>query len=302
MQWIEVSLRVRREQSDIVAGLLAEYGYQGVVIEQEDILPDRWDEDEVPPADYHAVRAYLPLNDEAETVKQNLETALLAYELAPVYATVDEENWAEAWKAHYHPTRIGQHIVVRPIWEKTEIREGDIEIALDPGMAFGTGTHATTRLCLEVLEDVMRPGLSVLDLGCGSGILAIAAAKLGAAKVIALDIDPISVRATEFNAWQNNVTDKISAYQGSLDTILHSARRFDLLLANILAKTIIAMCDDGLGQVVRPGGKAILSGIILGQVDDVKAALVNAGLTSTQVRVEGDWVAIEAHREGTLDD
>jgi ribosomal protein L11 methyltransferase len=226
----------------------------------------------------------------------------LAYELTPVYATVDEENWAEAWKAHYHPTRIGQHIIVRPLWEEAEIGEGDIEIALDPGMAFGTGTHATTRLCLESLEGMMRPGLNVLDLGCGSGILAIAAAKLGAAKVLALDIDPISVRATEFNAWQNNTAEKISAHQGSLDTVLHSARRFDLLLANILAKTIIAMCDNGLGQVVRPSGQAIFSGVILEQVDDVKAALVRTGLTPTHVRVEGDWVAIEVYREGTPDD
>lgn len=302
MQWIEVLLRVKREQSDLVADLLADYGYQGVVIEQEDILPDRWDEDEVPLPDYYAVRAYLPLGDDTETVKQNLETALLIYELKPVYATVDEENWAEAWKAHYHPTRIGHHIVVRPIWEETEIGQDDIEIALDPGMAFGTGTHATTRLCLVALEDMMRPGLNVLDLGCGSGILAIAAAKLGAAKVLALDIDPISVRATEFNAWQNNTAEKISAHQGSLDTVLHSARRFDLLLANILAKTIIAMCDSGLGQVVRPGGKAIFSGVILEQVEDVKAALMRTGLTPSLVRVEGDWVAIEAYREGTDED
>lgn len=301
MQWIEVLLRVKREQSDVVADLLSEYGYQGVVIEQEDIMPDRWDEDEVPLPDYYAVRAYLPSGDDTDTVKQNLETALLVYELKPVYATVDEENWAEAWKAHYHPTRIGQHIVVRPIWEEAEIGDDDIEIALDPGMAFGTGTHATTRLCLVALEDMMRPGLNVLDLGCGSGILAIAAAKLGASKVLALDIDPISVRATEFNAWQNNTAEKISAHQGSLDTVLHSARRFDLLLANILAKTIIAMCDNGLGMVVRPGGKAIFSGVILEQVDDVKAALVRSGLTPSHVRVEGDWVAIEAYREGTDD-
>lgn len=301
MQWIEVALRVKRDDSEAVADLLSNYGYQGVLIEQEDILPDRWDEDEVPQAEYYAVRAYLPDDERADSVKRELETALIAYELNPVYSTVDEENWAEAWKAHYHPTRIGRHIIVRPLWEEAELQDGDIVIALDPGMAFGTGTHATTQLCLAALEDLMHPGLNVLDLGCGSGILAIGAVKLGAAKVLAIDIDPISVRATEFNAWQNDTAEKISAHQGSLETVLHSARRFDLLLANILAKTIIAMCDEGLGQVVRPGGKAIFSGIILDQVEDVKLALIRTGLTPYNVRVDGDWVAIEAYREGSDD-
>jgi ribosomal protein L11 methyltransferase len=194
--------------------------------------------------------------------------------------------------------RIGRQIVVRPLWEEAELQPGDVEIALDPGMAFGTGTHATTQLCLASLEDLMRPGLQVLDLGSGSGILAIAAVKLGAASVVAVDIDPVSVEATLENADVNGVAGKITAFRGSLPQVLSSARRYDLLLANILARIIIQMCGEGLGQIVRPGGRAIFSGIITEQIEDVKAALITAGLTPTRVRIDGDWVAIEAVRPG----
>ena len=163
-------------------------------------------------------------------------------------------------------------------------------------MAFGTGTHSITRLCLMSLEDLMKPSLSVLDLGCGSGILAIAAAKMGASKVLAVVIDPVAAKITAENAEINGVADSIVAQQGSLETVRSSARRFDLLLANILARIIIEMCDQGLGDIVRPGGVAIFSGIINEQVDDVRAALSHAGYRVTYVRVEGDWVSIEALR------
>lgn len=299
MEWIEISLDAAVDQAEAVAEVLrtalGEFS-QGVSIEQQGILPDRYDDGDVPPPSRVFVRAYLQSDARAEQIKADIEVALAHMNLLPEYHQVDDQNWAEAWKAHYHPLRIGKKIVVRPLWETAELQPGDIEIALDPGMAFGTGTHATTQLCLAALEDVMRPGLNVLDLGCGSGILAIAAAKMGAAKLIAVDIDPLSVQATDENAAVNGVADKISAYEGSLETVLGSARRFDLLLANILAKIIIEMCDQRLGQVVRPGGQAIFSGIITEQVDDVKAALIRTGLTPTEVRQDGDWVAILASR------
>lgn len=299
MEWIEITLDVSVDQAEAVAEVLRTAlgdASQGVSIEQQGILPDRYDDGDVPPPSRVFVRAYLQADSRAAQIKADIEAALTPLNLQPEYHTVDDQNWAEAWKAHYHPLRIGKKIVVRPLWETTELQPGDIEIALDPGMAFGTGTHATTQLCLAALEDVMRPGLSVLDLGCGSGILAIAAAKLGAAKIVAVDIDPLSVKATDENAAVNSVADKISAYEGSLETGLGSARRFDLLLANILAKIIIEMCDHRLGQVVRPGGQAIFSGIIAEQVNDVQAALKRTGLTPTDVRQDGDWVAILASR------
>lgn len=297
MQWIEIAVTVTPELADLAASVLEDYGHQGVSVSRDDIQPDHWDEGELPEPSAMIIRAYMVADDRAETARAQLDMALAARGLPLAsYALVDDEDWAEAWKSHYHTTRIGRRIVIRPQWETYDPEPDDLVISLDPGMAFGTGTHATTRLCLMSLEDLMQPGLSVLDLGCGSGILAIAAAKLGASHILALDIDPVAAQITAENAAINGVSDTIIAQQGSLDTVRGSARRFDLLLANILARIIIEMCGQGLGDVVRPGGKAIFSGIINEQVEDVRAALTQAGYTVTFVRVEGDWVSIEALR------
>lgn len=297
MQWIEITVTVEPELADIAAFVLEEYGHQGVSIARDDIQPDHWDEGELPPPEHMLVKAYMVADARAEAARASLDVALAARSLPPaVYTIVNDEDWAEAWKAHYHTTRIGQNIVIRPLWEAYDAQPDDIVISLDPGMAFGTGTHSTTRLCLMSLEDLMRPGLRVLDLGCGSGILAIAAAKMGAAEILAVDIDPVAADITAENAAINGVGDLITAQQGTLETVRGSARRFDLLLANILAKIIIQMCDEGLGDVVRPGGTAIFSGIITEQVDDVRAGLTKAGYQVTNVRTEGDWVSIEAIR------
>ncbi|GAB4520195.1 MAG: 50S ribosomal protein L11 methyltransferase [Anaerolineae bacterium] len=303
MNWIEIKLsHVDGEAAEAVAELLQRYGHQGVSVEQEGIMPELYTEDEVPPPRLLTVRAYLPDDERVTDAKHQLEQGLaymnMMYPMpTPEYTLVKEEDWSEAWKANYHPIRIGQRTLVRPLWiTDVEIRPDDIEIALDPGMAFGTGTHPTTQLCLEALESAVQPGQRVLDLGTGSGILAIAAAKLGAAQVLALDIEPFAIRATIENAAQNGVAEKITAQQGSLDTVLTSARRFDLIVVNILARIIIAMCQDGLGQVVRPGGTALFSGLIDTQVDEVEAALRETGLTPTGRRQQGDWMVIEATR------
>lgn len=299
--WLEVSLQVDGEAAEATAEVLQRYGYQGVAIEQEGIMPDAWSDDELPPPQKLIIRAYLPVDDELETKKANLEAALgymnLMYPMPqPVYRQVAEEDWAEAWKAHYHPVRLGRRLLVRPLWIDVETGPDDIVVALDPGMAFGTGTHPTTHLCLEALEDLTQPGAQVLDLGCGSGILTIAAAKLGAAHVLAVDNDPIAVRTTIENAAQNGVSDRITAQEGSLDTVLGSARRFDLVAANLIAKIILNMSEQGLGEIVRPGGVAVFSGIIQEQVAEIEAALRKCGLEPYRQRAMGDWVAIEARR------
>lgn len=301
VDWIEVSLSVDGEAAEAVVEVLNRYGHQGVAIEQEGIMPEAWNEGETPPPTRLTVRAYIPADERAEDAKLKLEQALsymnLMYPMpAPAYRIVYEEDWAEAWKAYYHPVRVGQRILIRPLWVEVETQPDDVVLSLDPGMAFGTGTHPTTQLCLEALETAVKPGIKVLDLGCGSGILGIAAAKLGAAQVLGLDIDPMAVRITEENSAQNGVADKIIAQQGSLETVLTSARRFDLAVVNILARVIIAMCDEHLGDVIRPGGLAIFSGIIEEQAADVEAALRKTGLEPYQRRQQGDWVAIEARR------
>ncbi len=299
--WIEVSLRVDGESAEAVAEVLARFGHQGVAIEQDGIPPDTWDETEVPPAKDLLLRAYFPADTTLDDKKNELETALghmrLMYPMpTPSYRKLQAKDWSEAWKAHYQPIRIGKRLVIRPLWTNIELGRHDIEIALDPGMAFGTGTHPTTQLCLEALENLVQPGQDVLDLGSGSGILSIAAAKLGARRVLALDIDSIAAQATQENAEANGVAGKIVAEQGSLESVLGSARRFDLLLVNILARIIIEMTERGLGAVLRPGGKAIFSGIIDTQAPDVEVALRRADLQPYARRQHGDWMLIEARR------
>lgn len=294
-------MRVDGESAEALAEVMGRFGHQGVSLEQVGISPDIWDEDEVPPAEQLLLRAYFRDDDSFPGKRRELETALghmrLMYPMPnPSYSTVREDDWAEAWKAHYQPLRVGMRLLVRPLWVDVDLAPDDIEIALDPGMAFGTGTHPTTQLCLEALEKMAKPALDVLDLGCGSGILAIAAAKLGAGSVLALDIDPIAVQATRDNAAQNGVEQQVVAEQGSLESVISSSRRFDLLAVNILARIILELTGRGLAQVLRPGGIAIFSGIIEGQADDVEAGLRRAGLTPVARRSKGDWVLIEAVR------
>ncbi len=297
-----MALEADGEAAEAVADLLQGYGYQGVVIEQLGVSGDAWEE-ELPPPTRLMVRAYLPNDAQVSERQRQLETALghLAqiYPVPqhPTYTLIPEQNWAEAWKAHYQPLRIGRRIYVRPAWLEGSPRPGDVEIILDPGVAFGSGTHPSTQLCLIALESLAPPPPHVLDLGCGSGILAIAAARLGAAHVWALDTDALAVQAAQENAARNGLADRITVQQGSLENLLGSSRRFGLILVNILAKTIIPMCEQGLGHIVQPGGAGIFSGIIADQADDVEAALRGTGLVPYRRRKMGDWVSIDARRE-----
>lgn len=223
---------------------------------------------------------------------------------AGVHATVGarrvaEEDWAEAWKQHFHVERFGRLVVV-PSWRSHEAAPGEVVLTLDPGMAFGTGQHETTRMCLEALDRAVRPGAAVLDVGCGSGILSLAAAKLGASDVLPLDVDPDCVRVTRENARANGVDAVVRAAEGSLGDAWPLAEpppdaRFDLVVVNIIARVIVELAP-ALVAALRPGGRLIASGVVGERERETVGALTAARLHVESVRAMGEWRCIEAVR------
>jgi ribosomal protein L11 methyltransferase len=209
--------------------------------------------------------------------------------------TVQDQDWESAWKEFFKPLRIGRRLIVRPSWEEYSPRPEDQVIELDPGMAFGTGAHPTTQLCLETLEDVVKPGERVLDFGTGSGILAVAAALLGAAEVMGLDTDPVAADAADRNVTINHVRDRVRIQGGDLD-VLRPGDTFDGVVANILAGVILDYADR-LAERCRPGGWLVASGIIDHRAGAVAAGLRAAGFTGIEARHRGEWVALLARRD-----
>jgi len=204
---------------------------------------------------------------------------------------LEEEDWQNAWKEHFHVLRVGKRMVVSPSWREHQATKSDIVVTLDPGMAFGTGHHPTTRMCLELLENMVKPGMSVLDVGCGSGILSIAAAKLGARSVLGIEIDSVALRVAKQNILENGVGQNIRIVQGSLPHPDVGALSYDLAVANISAKVITEIAGELVGAA-RPGGKVIASGILLDNRDAVAQALDSAGGLLNQTIADGDWVAL----------
>ena len=206
---------------------------------------------------------------------------------------VREEDWASTWKQYYKPVHVGRRIVVRPSWEDYRAVEGELVIELDPGMAFGCGTHPTTSLCLKLLENYIRGGERIYDVGTGSGILAVAAAALGAGRVVAVDLDPVACRAAAENVARNRVEGIVRVVQGNLLDNLNGGA--DLVVANIIAGVIISLAPDAAAALV-PGGFLIASGIIRHRAEEVRDALEEAGLTPWEQLEEGEWTAIVAKK------
>ena len=303
MDWIELAVDVDREAVEAVSELFAEYGYNGGVVVEEAIVPQPDEDYVVDPTAPVQVRTYLRADTEAADTQQRIAEAL--WHLGRMRqvgelrtARLKEEDWANAWKAHYQTTRIGRSMVIKPSWLDYSPAPGDQVIELDPGMAFGTGLHPTTRLCLEALEDyaVGSSIRRVLDLGTGSGILAIGTARLlPAAHIWALDTDPVAVEVSVANVAANGLANRIAVEQGSLIAGVEPDIHFDLIIANILARVIIELAG-AIAGALEPGGVAITSGIIDERGPEVQAALEQAGLTISETRQEGDWLAIIARR------
>lgn len=226
---------------------------------------------------------------------------LQAFGLRPIgdvqVRVVHEDDWAEAWKEHFPVLRVGRRVVIRPTWREHSPEPDDVVISLDPGMAFGTGLHPTTRLCLTGIEAWADAGLvegaKVLDVGCGSGILGIGAALLGAREVLGLDTDPLAVESSRANAARNDLGGTFTARRGSLP--LAEAGEYDLLLANLVAGVLLDLAAE-LRDVVRPGGRLLASGIFVDREAEVRPAFESAGLQPVGRLAEGDWVALEAVR------
>ena len=298
MNWLEVSLTVDGELAESVADVFARFAPNGVMTEQGVRFVN--DEDEGTATGPITVRAYLEVNEQLEETRQKIEESLFYLGMiqpvpTPAYKQIADQNWMEAWREHYKPILIGEGLLILPAWLESPDPKR-IPIKIDPGMAFGTGTHPTTQLCLELMEKAeIGNWRLVIDVGCGSGILSIAALKLGAEKVLGVDIDIESVKNSRENANLNGIGEGLMLGQGSVAEILSGQFPFKsapLVVANILAPVLIRLFDAGLADLIEPNGEIILSGILDHQAESVIEAGQAKGLKRGEVRQMKDWVAI----------
>lgn len=307
MKWVAAKIVFDGPDNGLVAELIAarffDLGLKGVVMDDPDLKPiEGWGGDAVEGPAEHAVTGYF--EDDGRTAQrcQSLEAALerlsggQGFSYALNYVRVDEADWAEAWKEFFFPEKISPGLVVKPSWRDYAPQPGETIIEIDPGMAFGTGTHPTTVMCLRLIEKYLRVGSDFLDIGTGSGILMITAAKLGARTVVGVDNDPTAVGVAHKNLAVNGIeASRTKVICGSLVTEIDTA--FELVSANILAEVIVDLAP-GLPAVMKPGGRVICSGIIQSKRAEVAAGLEAAGLEILETLTQEEWVAMVARRGG----
>lgn len=301
MRYLEIRIRCQRAAADAVGHLLLQLTGAGYAVDDPLIVEQnrsRWDLTDLTPGDpeWVTVSGWLAEAGDLEQRRLQLEAGLeeirtlgLGVVEPPAFRWVAEEDWAHAWKAYFRPARVGDRLVVVPAWEEYTPRDGELPIYVDPGMAFGTGTHATTALCLRWLEQLVTPGCRVIDVGTGSGILAVAAKRLGAAEVVAVDVDPVAVEAARENARRNGV--EIDVRLGTLDQVAEGGA--DLIVANIIASVIVEILPDAAARL-KPGGRFLASGIIAAKKEEVTQAMTETWLLPLGAREQDGWVAILA--------
>ncbi|MBE2912081.1 50S ribosomal protein L11 methyltransferase [Anoxybacillus flavithermus] len=312
MKWSEISIHTTHEAVEAISNILHEAGAGGVVIEDPfeltkerettygeiyQLNPDDYPEEGV------IIKAYLPVNsflgETVEEIKQAINNLML-YNIdigrnKITISEVNEEEWATAWKKYYNPVKISERFTIVPTWETYEpVSSDELIIELDPGMAFGTGTHPTTVMCIQALEKTVKEGDTVVDVGTGSGILSIAAAMLGAKRVHALDLDPVAVESAKLNVKLNKVHDVVTVSQNNL--LDRMDEQADVIVANILAEIILRFVDDAY-RLLRSDGVFITSGIIQTKKQEVKEGLLRAGFTIEETLTMEDWVAFIAKKQ-----
>lgn len=319
MKWVELTVFTSETGLDAVAARFDMLGIDKVSIEEsresiEKFLSDTakyWDyadTDELVAGEGPCVKAYIAdINENVALVERvklsfeelkNEELGIDMGSLRVVARLVDDEDWANNWKLYYKPLNIGKRLFIKPTWENAKPEAGRVQLELDPGMAFGTGAHQTTRMCLEALDERVKGGETLLDLGCGSGILSIAGILLGAKSVLAIDIDPVAEKTAYENAALNGIhKDRMIVLTGDVlgaDASLIENKEYDIVTANIVATVIIALVPGVVKAHLKKGGTFITSGIILERLDEVKHALLSAGFTLLDEKKDGEWAALVA--------
>ncbi|MGH2469174.1 MAG: 50S ribosomal protein L11 methyltransferase [Chloroflexota bacterium] len=314
MQWLEIAVSATHEAAEAVYAVLSEYAPGAVAIEEPVLQDSDGDGAQIDFSRPVRVSAYVPIDGEEASKRECIERGVWHLSQIAITGvgevetrTMEEQDWANAWKAHYHTRHVGRHLVITPSWQQYTPQPGEVVVELDPGMAFGTGLHPTTDTCLRLLEDTLCTGDSVLDVGTGSAILALAAAGLGASSVVGVDTETVAVEAAAANVQQAGMAGRIRIARGSLPLPASLAgpehgrpgpseqgvvgAGFDLVLANIIARVLVELAAD-LRAVLRPQGKLIASGIIAEREDDVLRAFTAAGLRLERRVQAEDWVTL----------
>ena len=310
MDWTEIEVVVKNKYENNIVGILYLFDIDGINIsdsrDYEEFAKEKpyWvvlDEEDFVKSEFITAKTYLKNDDELEENLKLLNERISEFEkeynekvILKIDSKIKNEDWANEWKKYYKPTKVGKNFIIKPTWEEYDLSENEVMIELDPGMAFGTGTHETTALCLEALEKLELKDKLVFDIGSGTGILSVGALKLGAKKVEAVDIDILGVEATLENAKLNKVEDRIIVHHGDLCEKLNS--KADVIVANILAHILVKLLGD-ISKFIKDDGIFVGSGIIDSKYKDVEDALIESNFEILEVNKNKDWVCVIARRK-----